>query len=159
MGNKENGLRLIRVQCNMSQSYLGDILGVTRQSISDWEKGKKKITNERRKELAELFGVNEEYFGEITEAQKEEILSMPMYHHSKQDKEYYLYRQKDDTQSMVFLDERPITFDEELLAYKKEIKETAYAIENIFDSSQIHDKTRLYKETLQIMKAFMSIIQ
>ena len=61
-----NGLKFIRKQCNFSLSGLADYIGVSRQIISAWENGVKEIPRKRRQQLAQFFGIEEGFFGEIT---------------------------------------------------------------------------------------------
>ena len=53
----KTALFLIRTRCNYSQVFLATVLGVSRQVISAWENGRKKLPDHRAKELAGLFGV------------------------------------------------------------------------------------------------------
>ena len=62
-----NGLRYIRNKCNLSLSELASKLGVTRQMISAWENGRKPIPSGRLKELSQIFGIEEELLGDISE--------------------------------------------------------------------------------------------
>jgi len=74
-----NGLRYIRERCNMTASELSLKLGVTRQSISMWEQGKKNIPQARLEQLSIIFGVSEEYFGEISDKQIAELKNKKVY--------------------------------------------------------------------------------
>ena len=87
-----NGLTYIRTRCNISQSELADILQVSKQAISMWENGKKEIPTGRRAELARFFGIGEEFFGEISEEQKEAILRRAMFRHDVGGREAYRFR-------------------------------------------------------------------
>ena len=62
-----NGLKFIRKQCNFSLSGLAEYLGVSRQIISAWENGIKEIPDKRKKQLSQFFGIDEDFFGEVTE--------------------------------------------------------------------------------------------
>ena len=46
-----NGLRWLRIRCNLSTSELADQLGVTRQAVSSWESGKKAIPEKRKNQI------------------------------------------------------------------------------------------------------------
>lgn len=87
-----NGLRFIRTQCNLSLNDIATVLGVSRQMVSSWENGEKEISRERAAQLSEYFGIDEKYFGEIEEHQKDEILQTTMYRWYKQNEEYFLFR-------------------------------------------------------------------
>lgn len=73
-----NGLKLIRRRCNVTASALAKRLGVTRQMVSAWENGRKKIPDERKCEIAAYFGVAPHDLEEITEEEKERLLRTSM---------------------------------------------------------------------------------
>lgn len=43
-----NGLKYIRIRCNLSLNELADAIGVTRQALSAWENGKQSIPEQRK---------------------------------------------------------------------------------------------------------------
>lgn len=53
----KTALAVIRTRCNYSQTVLASVLGLSRQVVSAWENGNKKIPEGRLAELASLFGV------------------------------------------------------------------------------------------------------
>ena len=53
----KTALAVIRTRCNYSQTVLASVLGLSRQVVSAWENGNKKIPEGRLTELALLFGV------------------------------------------------------------------------------------------------------
>lgn len=53
----KTALAVIRTRCNYSQTVLASVLGLSRQVVSAWENGNKKIPEGRLTELASLFGV------------------------------------------------------------------------------------------------------
>lgn len=53
----KTALTVIRTRCNYSQTLLSSVLGISRQVISAWENGNKRIPEGRLAELAALFGV------------------------------------------------------------------------------------------------------
>ena len=63
-------VKSLRIQMKMSQSDLGDILGITFQQIQKYEKGTNRISSSRLHQIAEIFGVSPSYFFEdpLTEA-------------------------------------------------------------------------------------------
>ena len=87
-----NGLKFIRTQCNISLSNLAMELGVSRQMVSAWENDKKELPQKRVEQLSQYFGLEEKYFGEIDDVQKQEILDKAMFRWGKPEEEYYLYR-------------------------------------------------------------------
>ena len=91
-----NGLEYIRIRCNISQAELADMLQVTKQAISMWENGKKEIPSRRKEELARFFGIDEAYFGEISESQKQALLRRAMFRHDVNGREAYRFRPEDD---------------------------------------------------------------
>lgn len=87
-----NGLRFIRTQCNISLSDLAMALGVSRQMVSAWENEKKDLSEKRKNQLSEFFGIEPIYFGEINDEDKEKILGKAMFLWGDGEDEYYLYR-------------------------------------------------------------------
>ena len=59
----------------MSLNELADILDVSRQQVSAWENGVKTISQKRLRQLSEYFGVDEKFFLDISEDDKEFIVS------------------------------------------------------------------------------------
>lgn len=75
-----NGLKFIRTRCNYSQAALAEELGVSRQTINMWECAKKPLSESRKNELKEFFGLEtDEWFGEIDNDTIEKIKKLPMY--------------------------------------------------------------------------------
>ncbi len=68
-----NGLKAAREQCKMTIQEVADKLGVSKQIVSAWEKGKKVIPDARKKQLSELFGIPESRLGEISEEEVKEL--------------------------------------------------------------------------------------
>lgn len=117
-----NGLKLIRTQCNISLNRLAETLGVTRQVISVWEHGKKEIPVARLEQLSEYFGIEKEFFGEITEAQKQTILNKTMFMWGEGTEGYLLYRCSNKYMGLKFRNkERECSHSEEFL-HKKHIQ-------------------------------------
>lgn len=95
-----NGLTYIRIRCNVSQSFLAQKLGVTRQAINLWENRTTPPPAKRLKQLTEFFGIDEKYFGEISEEQQHEIDAIPAYRHEENGHTYYCYVEREG--SVVF---------------------------------------------------------
>ena len=55
------GIEYIRNQLGMNISDLAKRLSVSRQIVSKWEKGEKKIPDKRLSEMSEIFGIPEKY--------------------------------------------------------------------------------------------------
>ena len=87
-----NGLEYICIRWNFSQSFLAEMLGVTRQAISQWFTGETKLSNKRIVMLMDFFGLDSDLFGELTSENKGIIDKLPVYHHMKNGHEFYLHR-------------------------------------------------------------------
>lgn len=71
------GIEYIRTQLEMSITDLAKLLSVSRQIVSKWEKGEKKIPDKRLQELSEICGIPEKYFSkELDFADKINITSL-----------------------------------------------------------------------------------
>ena len=86
-----NGIKCIRERCNLSMSELANRIGVTRQTISLWEKGGRKPSPARKAALCQFFGLPENYFDEIDENDLEVIDSMKIYRHKTETSEFYTF--------------------------------------------------------------------
>lgn len=120
-----NGLKFIRKQCNFSLSSLAEYLGVSRQIISAWENGKKKIPYKRKQQLSQFFGIEEAFFGEITEEEKQVLLDKAMFTYKRGTENTYRYIPEDENERQMvhFIKERQFTIDEELAISEQDNKE------------------------------------
>lgn len=120
-----NGLKFIRKQCNFSLSGLADYIGVSRQIISAWENGVKEIPRKRKQQLAQFFGIEEGFFGEITEEEKQVLLDKAMFSYKKGTENAYRYIPEDENgkQTFHFIKERQLSIDEELVINAQNNKE------------------------------------
>lgn len=153
MERRENGLKQIRLQCNFSQGYLADKLMVTRQTISEWEKGKKRIPDGRKKELSEYFGVDAKYLSELNVEERQELLKLPVYWYRDKNKDYFLY--KDQTSlGRMNLEARTETFDEEYAKLQKEINIRFDMLRGVYlrrDDICICDKIQKCKHIIRLL--------
>lgn len=62
-----NGLQYIRKANSISLDTLGKRMGITRQTISQWEHGTCAIPKARIKELSIIFNIPHEYFGSLSD--------------------------------------------------------------------------------------------
>lgn len=64
MFSKENfaeRIKTLRIEKNIKQSELGEIVGLTYTAISDIERGRRTTTMEKLDALADFFGVSVDY--------------------------------------------------------------------------------------------------
>ena len=131
-----NGLKYIRIRCNLSLNELADAIGVTRQALSAWENGKQSIPEQRKKQLEDFVGIESSYFGEITEEEKEALLDKGMYCYEKNGSETYRYKPPEgfedrDRQEIFYYGDRKISLDEEYALAIKRKKQVLKEIESI----------------------------
>lgn len=131
-----NGLKFIRTRCNISLSELADTLDVSRQQVSAWENGIKPISQKRLSQLSKYFGVDKKYFLEISEDDKEFIISKGLYRRQDTEKECYSFiklgEMEEDFKYRPFLyPDFEESLDEQLIQAKKKKKETFDRIENV----------------------------
>ena len=124
-----NGLKFIRTRCNISLSELASVLSVSRQQISTWENGVKPISQNRLSQLSKYFGVDEKYFLNISEEDKEYIVSKALYRRQDNEKEVYCFikqgEMKDDFKYRSFsYPNFEESLDEQMIHAKKKKKET-----------------------------------
>lgn len=153
-----NGLKYIRTRCNLSSSELADVLGVTRQALSSWENGKKEIPEQRLNELEEYFGLESEYFGDISDTDIEYILGKAMFRYDINGKEAYRFKSETDSfdceeSDMYFYENSEISLDEQLVLAKKKKRKTIEKIEDIIrwaDSPYRADQVKLILRNCEI---------
>lgn len=129
-----NGLKIIRTRCNFTICEIADILGVSRQLVSSWENGRKIISNRRSKQLSEFFGVDECFFGEITEEQNQQLNEKAMFLFRYHDKDIFKYKPDENTndisQVMVYFRNNDETsLSEEYNKLKKRQEDTIKRID------------------------------
>lgn len=86
-----NGIKFIREKSNFSKNALAERMGVTRQTITLWEKGVRKPDYNHLQWLCDFYGVQEKWFGELSEQDLHILNEMPMYSHWDGDKEYFSF--------------------------------------------------------------------
>lgn len=62
-----NGLQFIRLQYGISEAELAKRLTVSQPTVFEWEHGKRRIPESRKKTLSEIFNIPQEYFGNLTD--------------------------------------------------------------------------------------------
>lgn len=88
------GLEYIRRHTKNSLEELGEVVGVSKQTVLNWEKGRRKISLEYQQQLSDFFKIPVEYIDmEISETDKKKILDYYILSHktSKYDSEEYCY--------------------------------------------------------------------
>lgn len=123
-----NGLKYIRMRCNLSLADLAKHIGVSRQIISAWENGSRGISEKNRKKLSNFFGIDATYFGTISEENQEEILNKAMYLQKDNGKVYYRYASSRVGETQVFLPELDKGLDE---IYSEALNKKKQVVENI----------------------------
>lgn len=86
-----NGIKYIREKSNFSKNALAERMDVTRQTISLWEKGIRKPSKKHLLWLCTFYGIDEKWFGELSDDEIECLNNMRMYRHYYGDKEYFSF--------------------------------------------------------------------
>lgn len=134
-----NGLKYIRTRCNLSLSELADMVGVSRQALSSWENGRKDIPEQRLEQLAEFFGVNRKFLGEISDEMKNTLINKAMFRYDENGKEYYRFKPQkgvtslDQTRVSFFFDNSQKSLDEEYILANHKKQEMLEVIKNIIE--------------------------
>ncbi len=69
------GLEFIRRHTQNSLEDVGKVVGVSKQAVLNWEKGRRKISSEYQKQLSDFFKIPVEYIGmEVSDLDKKKIL-------------------------------------------------------------------------------------
>ncbi len=139
-----NGLKIIRTRCNLSINEIADVLGVSRQLISAWENGRKIVSEKRRKQLSDFFGIEETLFGEINEEQKTYIIEKAMFKHKYHSKDIFKFKPKDDVDDIskvmvYFRGETEISLSDTYDAAKRVKEDTVNRIDNFIHKNKNED--------------------
>ena len=86
-----NGIKYIREKSNLSQNALAERMGVTRQTVTLWEKGIRKPDRKHLQRLSEFYGIEGEWFDELSEEKMCLLKEKWMYRHFDDDKEYFTF--------------------------------------------------------------------
>lgn len=138
-----NGLEYIRTRCNMSQTFLAQKFGVTRQTVNMWEHNKLSMSASRKKQLADFFGVEPSLLDDISDEQCKAIDAMPQYKHQVGDRQYYCYTIHDENvcqpiaqYHLIPSEGMPlITYDTQHALLRQELKELTDSIEKLPSAS------------------------
>ena len=90
-----------------------------------WENGKKEIPYKRKQQLSQFFGIEEGFFGEITEEEKQVLLDKAMFSYKSGTENAYRYipENENERQMIHFIKERQFTIDDELAISAQDNKE------------------------------------
>lgn len=168
------GLTYIRKTFNMSMDDLGKEIGVSKQTISNWENGKIQITEDRLKQLEYYFKINKQLFFKDNYTD-DEILLIETRRFQKIMKKYHINKIDDDKFNEEFEsynDELMVKNDvnillDELKNLFNELEETdIYRVVNLFSDiintivksddkeiiTMLHNTIILASEAFNIMK-------
>ncbi len=145
-----NGLKIIRTRCNLSLNEIADILGVSRQLVSAWENGRKTISKRRSKQLSEFFGVDECFFGEITEEQKQQLDGKAMFLFRYHDKDIFKYKPEESVEdisrvSVYFRRNDETSLSEEYNKLKKQQEDTVEKIDMFIGKKLGHMESEMMR--------------
>ncbi len=144
-----NGLRYVRIRCNLSMNELAEVLGISRQALSAWESNQKPLPERRCEQLAEFFGIEERFLGEITQEDAQYLKEQAMYRHAIEHKEVWLFRPNADDKKpcciyFTYSEDEELTIDEQYARAKKRKQETLNKVDEVmryFDrSNSVPDK-------------------
>lgn len=122
----KTALYYIRTRCNYSQAMVAQELEVSRQILSAWETGAKPLPQERKSQLARLFGVEEAVLDEKDEGALVQYCDRAVFSHEKAGRQVFSF-QPPERQIRVFLEgpkeERPEERCKELMCRKNQLLE------------------------------------
>ncbi len=91
-----NGIKYIREKSNFTKNALAERMGVTRQTIGLWENGVRRPDSRHLKWLCDFYGIEEKWFGELSEEDIDTLNQKKMYRHFDGDKEYFSFIPEND---------------------------------------------------------------
>ena len=83
-----NGLREARKKCHLTIQEVADMLGVSKQLVSFWEKGERGIPYSRQQDLAFMFCIDRDCLGEVSKEKTEEFAQLATERCGLLDEEY-----------------------------------------------------------------------
>ena len=148
-----NGLNFILNLYDMQYIKLAEILGINKQNITMWVKGKQKVPKKYLPTLEEIFNIDKEYFSrELTEIDKLEIQKEKLKQdlkpiRSKKEQEFSIGEIND-------IIEKPIYDKEEMNTIEREIEKAKLAQRfkecmGIVDDNPYMDTYKLIVELLE----------
>lgn len=147
-----NGLRIIRIRCNLSINEIAGILNVSRQLVSAWENSRKEISPKRLRQLSEFFGVDECFFGEITEEQKRQLDEKAMFLFRYHDKDIFKYKPEENIEDIsrvmvYFRNNEETSLSEEYNKLKKQQEDTVERIDTFIGKKLGHMESEIMRIT------------
>ena len=147
-----NGLKIIRIRCNLSINEIAGILNVSRQLVSAWENSRKEISPKRLRQLSEFFGIDECFFGELTEEQIQQLDEKAMFLFRYHDKDIFKYKPdegiKDISRVMVyFRNNEETSLSEEYNKLKKQQEDTIERIDMFIGEKLGHMESEMMRIT------------
>lgn len=152
-----NGLKYIRTRCNLSLNELSEMIGVTRQAMSAWENDRKEIPEQRKEQLGEFFGIDKEFFGEITDEEKEYLLGKAMFRYSDGTKEFFKYKPDQESEEfdacfMWFFEESDMSLDEQYVVAQKQKQAILEEIDDYISWEKGNDVTCLHSQIMSMRR-------
>ena len=147
-----NGFKIIRTKCNFTIGEIADILNVSRQLVSAWENSRKEISAKRLRQLSEFFGIDECFFGEITEEQKQQLDEKAMFLFRYHDKDIFKYKPEENIEDisrvMVYFRKNDKTsLSEEYNRLKKQQEDTIERIDMFIGEKLGHMESEMMRIT------------
>lgn len=148
--NNMNGLKIIRTKCNFTIGEIADILNVSRQLVSAWENSRKEISPKRLRQLSEFFGIDECFFGKITEEQIQQLNEKAMFLFRYHDKDIFKYRPDEDVKDInrvmvYFRNNEETSLSEEYNKLKKQQENTVERIDMFIGKKLGHMESEMMR--------------
>lgn len=148
-----NGLNFILNLYDMQYIKLAEMLGINKQNITMWVKGKQKVPKKYLSTLEEIFNIDKEYFSkELTEIEKLEIQKEKL----KQDLKPIISKHEQEFSIGEINDiiEKPIYDKEEMNSIEREIEKAKLAQRfkeamDIVDNNPYMDTYKLIVELME----------
>ena len=83
-----NGIRFIREKSNLTKNALAERMRVTRQTVTQWENGTRRPNKKHLEWLRDFYGIEEKWFGELSDEDLQILKEKKMYRHYDGEKEY-----------------------------------------------------------------------
>lgn len=160
-----NGIHFIREKSNISRNALAERMGVTRQTVTLWERGVRKPGKTHLRWLSDFYGIEEKWFGDLSDDDMMVLKEKKMYRHYDSDKEYFSFVLEVDGWAEISIScgELDNMLDERYADTLKKKKEVMQHVERFLEHESknracLFDKITVAERGMRDIESFISLM-
>ena len=161
-----NGIKYIREKSNFTRNALAEHIGVTRQTVTLWERGVRKPDKKHLRKLSKFYGIEEKWFGEISDEDMLILKNRKMYRHFDEDKEFYSFIPEVDGWAEISISCGELTgmLDERYSDTLKRKKDCIKRVEGFLEYKRnkkvsLSDKTLVAERGMRDIESFIKLME